>query len=125
MMYGLYLPVADVAYLCHEVNRAYCVALGDRTQPPWEEVERWQRDSAFEGVRNILQGKVLNPGDSHAYWCAHKKADGWVYGAQKDPLAKTHPCLVPFTELSLEQRVKDYLFFHTARAALFLGHCSL
>jgi hypothetical protein len=41
---------------------------------------------------------------------AHKIAEGWVYGAVKDPEAKTHPCIMPFDDLPPEQRAKDYIF---------------
>jgi hypothetical protein len=50
------------------------------------------------------------PEDSHKNWLAHKVKDGWVYGPVKDVEKKEHPCMVPYEELPLEQRVKDYLF---------------
>jgi hypothetical protein len=35
---------------------------------------------------------------------------GWVYGEVKDAEKKTHPCLVPFSELPPFQQQKDSLF---------------
>jgi hypothetical protein len=35
---------------------------------------------------------------------------GWVYGEVKDAEKKTHPCILPYDELPLQQRTKDYLF---------------
>jgi hypothetical protein len=35
-----------------------------------------------------------------------KVKDGWVYGEVKDVEAKTHPCIVPFDALSVEQTDK-------------------
>ncbi|MFD0468599.1 RyR domain-containing protein [Nonomuraea thailandensis] len=46
----------------------------------------------------------------HEAWCEHKRAEGWTYGPDKDPDAKTHPCLVPYDQLPVEQRVKDAVF---------------
>ncbi len=99
-----------IARFCHEVNRAYCEAIGDPTQVSWEEAEQWQRDSAVNGVTAVLSNPTGTPADSHANWLAHKEADGWTYGPVKDPAKKEHPCMVPYDQLPKEQRVKDYLF---------------
>ena len=41
---------------------------------------------------------------------AQKVADGWTHGEVKDVEAKTHPCLVPFSALPVEQQAKDFIF---------------
>jgi hypothetical protein len=99
----------QIAKTAHEVNRAYCAALGDLSQPEWEDAPEWQRSSAINGVRAHLSGS-LTPEQSHESWMAEKRAAGWKYGAVKNPEAKEHPCFVPYAELPVEQRVKDYLF---------------
>lgn len=98
-----------IARMAHEVNRAYCEALGDTTQPAWENAPAWQRESARMGVDLHLSGD-FGPEASHISWANQKVNDGWVYGPVKDPEAKTHPCLVPFDQLPREQQAKDYLF---------------
>lgn len=112
-------PVVDeriekIARVCHEANRAWCVVLGDDSQVSWDEAPEWQQDSAREGVRLGLQG--LGPADLHQSWMQSKLDDGWVYGPVKDADAKTHPCLVPYSELVAEQRVKDSLFHAVVNA---------
>lgn len=99
-----------IAKVCHETNRAYCQALGDDSQPTWEDAPQWQRDSAVAGVRFHLANPQAGPKASHESWMAQKEADGWVHGEQKDPEAKTHPCMVPFSELPTEQQAKDFIF---------------
>jgi hypothetical protein len=99
-----------IARTCHEVNRAYCAALGDGSQPPWEEAPEWQKDSAVAGVCLALNSPELTSEESHRSWCEVKWAAGWTYGPVKDTEAKTHPCLVSYEELDLSQRVKDDLF---------------
>ncbi|PLR84654.1 hypothetical protein CVD25_01065 [Bacillus canaveralius] len=101
--------VAAIAKICHEVNRAYCLSLGDESQPKWEDAPQWQRDSAINGVEFHLNNETT-PEQSHENWMKDKVADGWVYGEVKDPEKKTHPCMVPYAQLPLEQRTKDYLF---------------
>lgn len=98
-----------IAELCHEVNRAYCQALGDESQPSWADAPEWQRASAIDGVVLHLR-KDVSPAESHASWMKRKLSEGWTYGPEKDPEAKRHPCLVAYDELPREQRVKDHLF---------------
>ena len=99
-----------IAKVCHEVNRAYCQALGDNSQPSWDEAPEWQRSSAMLGVNLHISNHDAGPQASHESWMAQKVSEGWVYGAEKDPDAKTHPCIVPFCELPVAQQAKDYIF---------------
>ena len=99
-----------VARVAHEVNRAYCQALGDNSQPTWEEAPKWQRQSAIDGVEFHRANPDAGPEASHENWLAGKLADGWAYGPAKDPEAREHPCCVPFAELPPEQQAKDHLF---------------
>jgi RyR domain len=121
---------SSIAKVCHEVNKAYCEALGDKSQPTWEEAPEWQRDSALCGVRLHLTNPDSQPEDSHVSWMRQKEADGWVYGPVKDPSKKEHPCMVPFDKLPQEQQAKDYLFravVHALKAlcvVLLLAGCS-
>lgn len=101
--------VLGLARVCHEANRGFCESLGDRSQPTWDSAPDWQKESAVMGVKFHLTGDHL-PSESHESWMKQKAADGWVWGATKDPVAKTHPCMVPYEQLPYEQRFKDYLF---------------
>jgi hypothetical protein len=104
----------QIARIAHEVNRAYCEFLGDTSQVPWDDAPDWQKQSAFDGVRAAQAGST--PEGLHEAWCRYKREDGWVYGPVKDAALKTHPCLVPYAELSNEQKFKDHLF-HAVVAA--------
>lgn len=102
--------VEEIARVCHEVNRAYCAAIGDLSQKPWGDCEQWQRESAVSGVKGLLDNPDMTPEKGHLFWMEHKRAAGWKLGPVKDPELREHPCMVPYAELPLEQRVKDYLF---------------
>ena len=106
----------DIASVCHEVNRALCVAFGDNSQKPWTEAEQWQRDSAVKGVEYAIANPNGPVSAQHDAWSADKLADGWTFGPVKDPVAKTHPCLVPFEDLPPMQQAKDYLFKAVVKA---------
>ena len=110
--------ILDIARVCHEANRAYCAALGDDSQLPWDEAPQWQRDSALAGVEGIATGAILTHVDSHVSWRLQKEQEGWRYGPVKDPEKKEHPCMVPFDMLPPEQQMKDRLFFAVATALL-------
>lgn len=103
--------VHKIAQVCHEANRAYCDSIGDHSQPSWETAPEWQKVSAVAGVLAHLESELtLTPVGSHQSWMEQKAADGWVFGLVKDPEKKTHPCMIPYEELPLEQRSKDYIF---------------
>ncbi len=65
-------------------------------------------------MKKIHSGEIKGPGDAHRSWAAEKVADGWTWGKDKDPEAKTHPCLVPFELLPIEQQTKDWIFYSVA-----------
>jgi RyR domain len=109
--------IEHIAKICHEANRAYCAALGDHSQPTWADAPDWQKQSAITGVKFIINNPDASPSASHDSWLAEKKRDGWRYGEVKDPVAKTHPCYVPYDQLPMEQRAKDYIFGAVVRAA--------
>ena len=99
-----------IARVCHEVNRAYCQALGDNSQPAWENAPQWQRDSAMIGVKLHTENPEASPAASHESWMAQKVSEGWVYGPEKRQDLKQHHCIVPFDALPVEQQAKDYIF---------------
>lgn len=99
----------EIARVAHEVNRAYCLALGDASQPAWEDAPQWQKDSALLGVELHSTGEH-GPEASHESWRTQKFNDGWRWGPEKNPEKKEHPCMVDFADLPREQQAKDFLF---------------
>lgn len=99
-----------IARVAHEINRAYCQALGDDSQPEWDFAPEWQRMSAINGVEFHCANPNAGPDHSHNAWLREKEAAGWKYGPVKDADKKEHPCFVPYDELPVEQKAKDYLF---------------
>jgi hypothetical protein len=108
--------IALAAQIAHEANRAWCQAIGDNSQLPWELAPEWQRTSAMNGVRGVAAGNT--PEQSHESWLAEKAATGWKYGPVKNPETKEHPCFVPYAELPPEQKAKDHLYVGVVKVAL-------
>lgn len=104
------MNIEDIAKVSHNINRAYCSAIGDNSQPTWEDAPKWQRLSAINGVRFHIENPNAGPSASHESWLKQKTEEGWKYGAVKNPDKKEHPCFVPYDQLPVEQKAKDYLF---------------
>lgn len=99
-----------IAMMCHAINAAYRQSLGDDSQSTWDDALDWQRQSAIAGVEMYLANPDATPEQSHESWYAQKEAEGWTYGEVRDAEKKEHPCFLPYDELPIEQKAKDYLF---------------
>lgn len=104
------MKIVDIARICHQVNKAYCESIGDKSQVDWDAAPEWQRESAKLGVKFHLENKELPPSASHESWLKEKERDGWKYGPIKDADKKEHPCFVPYDQLPTDQKAKDYIF---------------
>jgi len=45
--------------------------------------------------------------NAHEVWAKQRIAQGWTYGPQRDDAAKFHPDLVPYADLTDEEREFD------------------
>jgi len=107
------LVVEIIAAACHQQNKTYCTLIDDNSQVAWDKAPEWQADSAINGVRAALTNP--NPAASHESWLAEKEENGWVHGDVKDVEAKTHPCMMPYSDLPEAQKRKDHFFIEMAQ----------
>ncbi|AAQ17888.1 hypothetical protein Aeh1ORF227c [Aeromonas phage Aeh1] len=104
------LTVEQIAAVCHEMSRHYCLLLGDDSIKPWKEAEEQQKQSCILGVKSVMTDPDKTAEQLHHEWKSHKISEGWKYGETKDSKLKTHPCIVDYEDLPIEQRIKDELF---------------
>lgn len=104
------MKVLLIARAAHMINLAYCLSIGDESQPSWEDAPDWQKESAVAGVEMHLANPDATPQQSHESWLKQKLAAGWTYGEVKDAEKKQHPCCVAYEDLAPEQKSKDFLF---------------
>lgn len=45
--------------------------------------------------------------NAHEVWAAGRMSDGWTYGPRRDDKLKTHPDLVPYSELPEAEKEYD------------------
>lgn len=98
----------------HEVNRVFCIAMGDKSHPPWDDCPDWHKQSNRVQAAYVLQSRT--PVEAHELWRTEKIAAGWTYGAERIPVKKEHPALMPFGDLPPEQRIKNELFAKVVHA---------
>lgn len=44
----------------------------------------------------------------HEVWSEARISQGWTYGEHRDDTTKKHPCLVPYEELGVEEKIFDH-----------------
>jgi hypothetical protein len=104
-------PYTDeqVAAIVHAAQSRLQFEQGDPVPSlPWETETEHIRQSCIDGVRRARSG--VTPEQHHEAWRLFKEAAGWSYGAVKDPVRKTHPCMVPYGDLPEYQKDKNRLF---------------
>ena len=102
----------------HEVQESIKAACGEPLLGSWWQLDIGSIESTVKGISEVALDKDITPEKIHAVWMEDKLADGWTYGEVKDMEKKTHPCLVPFSELPEVQKLKDYVFIATVRSVL-------
>ena len=48
----------------------------------------------------------------HEVWAKERIIQGWTYGERRDDIKKHHPCLVPYEELSEDEKKYDRKTIH-------------
>jgi len=110
------MSIEKIAQIAYEINRIYCIAIGDNSQPTWGNAANWRKSSVINGVKFHIDNPNAGPEASHNNWVKQLKEEGWTYGPFKKPDTKEHPCCVPYEELSTEQQAKDYIFLQVVHS---------
>ncbi len=66
----------------------------------------------IEGIEDIVETLAENV---HEVWAQSRLEEGWQYGAERDDIRKIQPNLVPYSQLS--EQDKDY-YRHTALSTI-------
>ena len=55
-------------------------------------------------LNNLIEEMSKNV---HEVWAETRSSPGWTYGEERNDAEKKHPCLVPYEELSEEEKEYD------------------
>ncbi len=110
------MNILQIAKTCHEVHRTYCKSIGHETQPCWEETSQEHKNVVVNSVEKIISSDIKVSEESHKNYVIEKMKQGWVYGETYSIENKTNPRIVPYEDLSTEQRTKEELFFTTVKS---------
>ncbi len=128
-------PVDNWERIARLVHEDYVRTYPDPDDParkPWDELQPFYRESNVRQVLTVL-GSAVAVGRSwgasaeaatppsaeqvdemarreHESWLEHLKRSGWTWGATRDRVAKKHPDLLPWDQLSDPSREKNRAF---------------
>ena len=54
---------------------------------------------------NVLVEQIAK--NVHEVWAQSRISQGWTYGVERNDVLKQHPCLIPYEELSEEEKAYD------------------
>ncbi|MDE7185430.1 MAG: hypothetical protein K2O40_13425 [Lachnospiraceae bacterium] len=83
---------------------------------PWEKLDCFKRYSNVSSsdymctIKRLLEKGVSVESIAeleHIRWCRYHYIHNWKYGVETDSSKRTHNCLIPFSELSEEEKRKD------------------
>ena len=57
-----------------------------------------------DDILNLVEALAEN---AHDVWAKARMDDGWVFGIQRNDNEKTHPCLIPYSELPESEKEYD------------------
>lgn len=111
-----------IAQAAHTANLLYSelyqtdVSVNDQTE--WWEMSDEAKAGSVAAIVDMIKFPVLTGEEAHTNWLSNKQAAGWTYGATKDNVAKTHPCMAPYNELNVWDKTKDDLYICVINALL-------
>lgn len=93
------------AKTAHSVVQCVNRKFGCKELPAWEQTLTWYRASMVKHVEYIVYHNY-KPSKIHDKWVKRKIGLGWKYGLVLDKDKKTHPLLISYTGLPVEERMK-------------------
>ncbi|MFT3725247.1 MAG: RyR domain-containing protein [Hyphomonadaceae bacterium] len=101
--------IAKIAEVMHETVRAWQKANGQSLAPPWSRAPKWMKEASIASVKWRMENPNAPVSAQHDQWMLLKTSEGWKHGKAKSGTKKTHPMLVPYSELPEIEKRKDAL----------------
>lgn len=81
----------------------------------YSELSELEKTLLIESAMQVVYEDISTAKECHDIWMKIKIDQGYKYGEIKCDKEKTHPCMIPFEELSFLQKLKDELFVNMVR----------
>lgn len=107
------MTITEISKEVHKNHREYCASINHSTQPIWSKLEESHKITIADTVNKVLIGEILSVEDSHVNFVNFKKSVGWNYGDVYSIEKRTNPRLCKFKDLSIEDKMKESIFFNT------------
>jgi hypothetical protein len=107
------------AKFVYEAARVEAEASNRRIVPePWMDREAPFREQFVKTIERICaDGYETTPEREHDSWWRAYEAMGWKYGPVRDRERKEHPDMVPYNDLTIDERDKDEIFLELCKFA--------
>jgi hypothetical protein len=109
----------QIAQVAHEAVRALCFAAEIPESPDsWPELAAGDINANAATVAFIRTHPRHSIVQMHNDWMNSMTRRGYTHGERNDQVARTHPLLLPYTELPASYRLQNRLFFAVVSALL-------
>jgi hypothetical protein len=102
--------ISKIAKVCHQAEKSFAESLGDNSMVNWEESSLKIKEDTESKVISVINKENVLAEDLHIQWLDERIEEGWSYGSSIDYKKKTHPNMLPFSELEEYERKKYFLF---------------
>lgn len=110
--------VARVCYLTDQIQTAFLRGGGileESAIVPFAQAPPEQREILTGLAKTILITPTITPAEVHASWVQAMKSRDWTRGATLDTPNRRHPLLVPYDELSENDKLRPVTFLQVVR----------
>jgi len=110
----------NIAKIVWEADKGFVEMASLIEVPHWEEAEDWQRDKVCSDVAYLLEYENAPESALHDIWVDAMREHGWKHGEKIDKEQHTHPHLLPYNELPIEEKIRNNLMWTLVRK--FIGY---
>ena len=109
-----YSTLADRAKFAHDILEFYSKVHKDSVEVPnWNKLTEEERKMEIDLAEEVYHNHRTDVSDAptvHRLWAFKYVSHGWTYGKKYDAKKKTHPNLVDYIDLVLEERKKVKIY---------------
>jgi len=96
----------EIAVIVYEATRIFGGSFGDVVWPRVEEAPEWRLKGVKFGVERFVNNPDITSKEVHSNWMWGMLLAGWYWGKEFDVVKMTHPDLVDYDRLPIQQKVR-------------------